>query len=200
MNIKKCIASIFLIAFYCTSHPSKALGVAAGPSVGIAGFYSSFDANIPGKDKITISNCAVPIGMFLMLDAFLYIRFDILFVPDWYKLPNDRDAKFFKHITVPITLGISLLDTIRPHCGIIFQKSFLDDDLSNKINFVKEYKEHATGYLLGVGLDLGNFLIDLDFKGSFSSIPKSNINHLEDYNPKQIILKVGYNLVGLMKG
>ncbi|WP_339044466.1 hypothetical protein [Cardinium endosymbiont of Tipula unca] len=204
MSIKKHILSLFFIVFYFVAHPSKAIGIATGPSLGVAGYYASFDSITPGKTNVTISNRAIQLGGFAKLDlALFYARLDALIGLNWHHLPHHVDSKCLKHLTVPVTIGVSLFDTIRPHLGIVFHASFSDDEQSNQITLIETYKKKIQGYLFGVGLDLGNFLIDLDFQAAFSTLPRKSIDPLlvdgdKDYTPKQFVLKVGYNLLGLL--
>lgn len=203
MSIKKYILSLFFAAFYFVAHPSKAIGITTGPSLGVAGYYAGFDSTNPGKTPITSSNRAFQLGWFAKLDlALFYARLDTLVVLDWHNLPHHVDAKFLKHFTAPVTIGVSLFDIIRPHLGVVFQTSFLDDKGSSQIALIEAYRRNeANGYLVGIGLDLGNFLIDLDFQGAFSPLSRKSIDPLlidgdKDYTPKQFVLKVGYNLLG----
>lgn len=202
MSIKKYTLSLFFAAFYFVTHPSKAVGIATGPSLGVAGYYAGFDATDSGKAPITISNRAFQLGWFAKLDlALFYARLDTLVVLDWHNLPHHVDAKFLKHFTVPVTIGVSLFDIIRPHLGVVFQTSFSDNEGSNQTALIEAYRNKANGYLVGIGLDFCNFLIDLDFQGTFSVLPRKSIDPLlvdgdKDYTPKQFVLKVGYNLLG----
>ncbi|WP_419241210.1 hypothetical protein [Cardinium endosymbiont of Nabis limbatus] len=200
-NIIKAILAFFGCALL--THPSNAVGLATGPSFGLAGFRTHFDAQDPFK-KVSIHNAALQIGWFAKLDIWLlYGKLDGLFILDWHKLPNKLTCNHFKSITLPLTIGIPILGILRPHIGLIFRIPWSDlDDPSLQGNHLIEcYSKKINGYIIGLGLDLGHFLIDIYCKLGSSTIARKSIEATllqgnKTYRPKEFTLRVGYNLLG----
>ncbi|ROT47125.1 hypothetical protein [Candidatus Cardinium hertigii] len=181
---------LFCLSFLLT-HPSKAIGFAAGPSLGAAGYY----VNDPEKYSVALHNFAVQIGLFAKLDLWLlYAKLDPLFVLDWNNISPSHTVYCSKYISAPMTVGVSLFDLLRPHAGLVF----LIDLTENKFKIIKNARKEEKNnwfYLLGIGVDLGNFLIDLDWEYGVSSNQQISKG---SYRPKQFALRVGYNLLGLL--
>lgn len=198
-----------MLAFFflaCTSgvYPSSAVGLATGPSLGIAGFYTTLNLKEENL-KTTTDNLALQIGWFAQLDLWLlYAKLDGLFVLDWHTLPNKPDRNCFKYIQAPLTIGMPVFNVFRPHIGLIFRIPL--GELYNNTEFkgnelIESYKKKINGYILGIGVALGHFLIDIDFELGQSSLIKNCISSgVADgdgsYRSKQLALKIHYNLLG----
>jgi len=197
MNIKKYIAAFFFLAYTSVAYPSKAVGLATGPSLGIAGFYSGLNLK-KSNLKTSIDNIALHIGWFAQLDLWLlYAKLDGWFVLDWHRLLNDRND--FKYIQAPFTIGMSVFNVFRPHIGLIFRIPLGQLWELNRNQLIESYKKKINGYILGIGIALSHFLIDIDFELGRSSLAKRSIsaNLVDgDYRPKQLTLKIHYNLLG----
>ncbi|CAH2559940.1 hypothetical protein [Cardinium endosymbiont of Oedothorax gibbosus] len=200
INIRKSIPVFF--AYFLVAHPSRAVGLTTGPSLGIAGFHTSFDLKLQ-RQKISTDNMALQVGCFAKLDVWLlYARLDALFVLDWRKLPNKSKRHHFKSITLPLTIGLPLFDLFRPHIGLVFRLPIGVDDARFKGNcLIKSYKEKINGYILGLGIDLGNILMDVYWEFARSPVARKSISDAlidghKQYRPGQLTLRVGYNLLG----
>lgn len=199
INVKKCIL-ICLATVLSVAHRSQAIGLAVGPSVGLTGLYSSLDS--PNQNTYSISNTALQLGLFTKLDIWLlYAKIDPMFVLDWRHVPNNINTHLFKHITMPVTIGVPLFGMLRPHIGIIFRIPFEDKTSFQGNSLIEKYREKVNSYLFGLGIDIGNFIVDLSLERAFSSITIESIDPLlsgnkESYTPKQFALRVGYNLLG----
>ncbi|MGI2298828.1 hypothetical protein ACRRVB_03500 [Candidatus Cardinium hertigii] len=202
MNLKKYMLGFFFLAYTSVAYPSKAVGLATGPSLGIAGFYTTLNLKKTSL-KTSIDNIALQIGWFAQLDLWvLYAKLDGWFVLDSYKLLNKSDRNYLKYIQAPLTIGIPIFNLFRPHIGLIFRMPVGENDGEFKGNqLIEIYKEKINGYILGIGIVLGHFLIDIDFELGRSSLAKKSIspeltNGDEKYRPKQLALKIHYNLLG----
>lgn len=178
------------------THDTKAIGLAVGPSLGIAGFYTSMDG------QHVISNRAIQLGGFAKLDLALFsLQATPLFVWDRRRVTTKIDRHSFTRFTCPITAGLSL-SLLRLYGGIIFSFSLSDDAQFQGMDLVQLYRKKVNGWLFGIGVDLGNFVIDLAFERSFSSVKREKIDTIltaGSHTPKQFSLRVGYNLLGLFK-
>ncbi|WP_342265396.1 hypothetical protein [Cardinium endosymbiont of Philonthus spinipes] len=201
INIKKCMLPF--LGYFLVLDASHAIGLATGPSLGIAGFHTSFNSK-QQLQKTSINNLALQIGGFAKLDVWLvYAKLDAFFVLDWRKLPHKLNRDHFQYITLPLTLGVPLFSLFRPHVGLIFRVplSGLDDSSFTGNKLIASYKEKINGYILGLGIDLGNIVMDICWEFARLSIDRSSISaDLMDgnkaYRPKQLTLRVGYDLLG----
>lgn len=201
INIRKCILSFF--AYSLVAHPLYAIGLATGPSLGIAGFHTSFDLK-QQLQKTSMDNLALQMGWFAKLDVWLlYAKLDALVVLDWRKLPNKLNRDHLKYITLPLTIGLPLFNLFRPHIGLVFRLPLTGvDNMRFKGNhLIESYREKINGYVLGLGIDLGNILIDIYWEFARSSVTRKSISDAlvdghKQYRPKQLTLRVGYNLLG----
>lgn len=201
VNLVKCIL-VFCI-HSLVAHSSHALGFATGPSLGAAGFHTSFDLKQQFK-KTSTNNLALQIGWFAKLDLWLlYAKLDALFVLDWRKLPNKLDRDHFKHITLPLTIGFPIFSLLRPHIGIVFHLPLddLDDTRFKGNRLIENYRKKINGCILGLGIDLSSVLIDIYLEFARLSVAKKFISSTpadgdKQYRPKQFTLRVGYNLLG----
>ncbi|AXI24343.1 hypothetical protein CE557_535 [Cardinium endosymbiont of Sogatella furcifera] len=202
-NIKKYILGLCALVYMLVAHPSNAIGWAIGPSLGITGFYSSFGSK-QTTQKTTIHNFALQMGGFASLDFWLlYAKLDGLFVLDWHKLPHKLDRNHFKHITLPLTIGVPLFGLLRPHIGFIFRIPLtgLDDGDLRGNHLIESYRKKINGYLLGLGIDLGPLLIDGSWEFAHLSVARKFISAAlsggdKPYRPQQITLRIGCNLLG----
>ncbi|WP_243017968.1 MULTISPECIES: hypothetical protein [Candidatus Cardinium] len=203
ISIKKSILGPLFLAYALIPNPSRAIGIATGPSLGIAGFYSSFDTSASSK-KIDTKNLALQVGWFAKLDLWLlYAKLAPCFVLDWHKLPNQLNRAHFRYITVPFTIGMPFLGWLRPHIGLIFRipLNSLDDTKLQGNNLIANYSKKINGYIVGIGIDLANVLIDICWQFAWSAIDRKSISNdllygLKKHRPKQLALKVSYNLLG----
>lgn len=181
ISIKKCILGFFFLTYAFVTHPLNAVGLATGPSLGIAGFYPSFNAK-PLPQKTCLNNLAFQVGWFAKLDIWLlYAQLNTLLILDLHKLSNNLDYNHFKY-AMPFTVGTSVFSLFCPHMGLIF-------------------KQNIHSYILGLGVDLGHFLMDIDWEFGQSTVARKSINAIlvngdRQYRPGQLILRAHYNLLG----
>lgn len=180
ISIKKSILGFFFLTYVLVTHPLSAVGLATGPSLGIVGFYTSFNSK-PLPQKTSMDNLAFQVGWFAKLDLWLlYAQLNTLLILDWHKLFNNLD---YSKYVIPFTVGTSVFSLFRPHMGLIFKQ---------KIN---------KSYVLGLGVDLGRFLMDIDWELGRSIIARKSTNAIlvdggRQCRPGQLILRIHYNLLG----
>ncbi|AWN82291.1 hypothetical protein [Candidatus Cardinium hertigii] len=200
MNIKyfnKRVVLHFLLAYCLGVQPLSAIGIATGPTLGLAGYYATFDA--ANAKSILVKNHALQLGWFAQLNlGLLYAKVIPLFVFDWHTI--SQRASQLNRITFPVAVGIPLFNFLRPHVGLIFCLPLSDSTNDPNESLIKKYKEKINSCFFGVGIECGKWLLDFDFEVLFSSIAKEKIGSglidgKASYRPKQFALKVGYNLL-----
>lgn len=202
INVRKYILGFSFLAYTLLVHPSKAIGLATGPCVGISGFYTNFNGQ-PAQ-PVSMENLALQMGWFAKLDLWLlYAKVDGLLVLDWHKFPNQLDRHYLPSITMPCTIGVPVFSLLRPHIGLVFRIPLYDlhDAKFKDHELIKRYANHINGYILGLGIDLSCFLIDIYCEFGRSTVTRKSIDTTlvdgnKSYRPKQVVLRLHYNLLG----
>jgi hypothetical protein len=101
----------------------------------------------------------------------------------------------FNRLDIPVMLGFRFFKFLRLQAGPIASID-IDSDLRDASNTIQEvdYEKATLGYQAGIGLDIGNFILDAKYESSLSTITK-NIGSLNtDQRINQFVLSVGFKL------
>jgi hypothetical protein len=101
----------------------------------------------------------------------------------------------FNRLDIPVMLGFRFFKFLRLQAGPIASID-IDSDLRDANNTVQDvdYEKATLGYQAGIGLDIGNFILDAKYESSLSTITK-NIGSLStDQRINQFVLSVGIKL------
>jgi hypothetical protein len=101
----------------------------------------------------------------------------------------------FNRLDIPVMLGFKLFKFLRLHAGPVASID-MDSDLRDANNTIQDvdYEKATLGYQAGIGLDIGNFILDAKYESSLSTITK-NIGRFDtDQRINQFILSVGFKL------
>ncbi|MFW5792820.1 MAG: hypothetical protein ACOCWC_00950 [Bacteroidota bacterium] len=151
------------------------------------------------------------IGATSMFDvSFLYLQPELLFssVGSFLRLEDIRDGAgiedrvYFKQsvykVDVPVIIGYEY-GPIRFGAGpvytmIIGSSNDYDESILN-VSYEQNYNLSSLAYQVGVGLGLGNLLLDLKYEGGITSFGKDvkigDISNPFNARPRQIILSIG---------
>lgn len=141
--------------------------------------------------------------------AGFFIQPEVLFVSSGnqfrYEHPDqERDVFFtqrFTKVDIPILFGLRggpLRLGVGPVASYIFENSSnltKSEHFTGENNFSEKFNDLIYGFQLGVGLDIGNIVLDLKYEGSLSNyseeitIGDSTFNF--DTRPRQIIFSIG---------
>ena len=101
----------------------------------------------------------------------------------------------FNRLDIPVMLGLRFFKFLRLQAGPIASIDINSDlrDASNTIQDV-DYEKATLGYQAGIGLDIGNFILDAKYESSLSSITKNIGGFQTDQRINQFILSVGFKL------
>lgn len=101
----------------------------------------------------------------------------------------------FNRLDVPVMVGIKVLKVLRIQAGPILSidlDSKLKDPLGTPIDV--DYKKSSVAYQAGLGVDIGNFVLDAKYEGSLGGVVES-IGGLEtDERLSQFVFSLGFKL------
>ena len=194
MNIKKRL--LVLLLLLSTTHFAHADFFHIGPRLG-----GSKGRNSLHKISYDTSNLGVQLGAVMRFQLpLMYIQPEVLAVFDFHEIKKKNKELFksnIKRLLIPITLGISFFEIFRIQAGIMGSIPYGKKvgDIPATISIKKYYEKLRWSYQGGIGLDVGNIIIDLNFEGEFTKLETSAGGMNTGYRPKQVILKVGYWLL-----
>lgn len=109
--------------------------------------------------------------------------------------PRSEYESTFNRLDVPIMVGFKLFNLLRLQAGPI--ASFdVNSELKNAGDDLQDadFKKSTIGYQAGLGLDIGNLIIDAKYESALGNI-SSNVGSYEtDHRLNQWILSLGFRL------
>ncbi len=103
---------------------------------------------------------------------------------------------------VPVMIGTKFGNFFRFQLGPVFSMLLSDDakqNVTGSYNEIKQgWRDASVGYQVGIGLDAGQFILDLKYEGSLSKMGDNiNIDGVQfdtDLRNNQFILSLGFSL------
>jgi hypothetical protein len=101
----------------------------------------------------------------------------------------------FNRLDIPLMLGLKLFNFFRIQAGPIASIN-IDSNLDDATNTIQNvnYNKATLGYQAGLGLDIGNFILDAKYESSLSSVTENIAGLQTDQRINQFILSVGFKL------
>ncbi len=108
---------------------------------------------------------------------------------------NNTFSQNFNRLDIPLMLGLKLFNFFRIQAGPIASIN-IDSDLKDATNTTRnvDYNAATLGYQAGVGLDIGNFILDAKYESAFSSMTKNIGGFQSDQRINQFVLSAGFKL------
>ncbi|WP_425636076.1 porin family protein [Algoriphagus yeomjeoni] len=195
--MKKLILSLALLAFALTGYSQ---GFAFGPKVGL----SQTQLDLKSDDfKNGDSKFGYHVGLFARIGLGpLYLQPEILYTQTQGQFTfNPADAPIkdyeadFNRVDIPLMVGLKMFKVLRIQAGPIASIN-VNSELKDAGQTVQNAKfEDATiGYQAGLGLDIGNLIIDAKYESSLDKITGSMGKFSTDQRVNQWILSVGFRL------
>ncbi|WP_114751380.1 porin family protein [Pleomorphovibrio marinus] len=139
--------------------------------------------------------------------AFARINLPVLFIQPELLYTNTggsfQDNSFnydvsFDRLDVPIMVGINFAGIFRLQAGPI-ASYMIDSKMTSsgggtQNTFFPPKEEFTFGYQAGVGLDIGNFLLDLKYEGGLTNSVNGFDDVPTDQRQNQLILSLGFRL------
>jgi hypothetical protein len=143
------------------------------------------------------------LGAFARLGGdFIYLQPELLFTQTGGEIvfltSNGTNAEVdvsFNRVDVPLMLGLKWGNFFRVQAGpvaSILINYNLDDSFQVAQNV--NYNRATLGYQAGVGIDVGNIILDLKYESSLGKIANSVAGFSTDQRQNQLILSAGFRL------
>jgi hypothetical protein len=195
---------LLIIAFLSLSFSGFAQEFTLGPKFGLSSTKVDFEREnfIPGDAQTGYHVglfTRISFGGFFIQPEALYTKtngsFQINSPQPGGGTGTSTFSEDFNRLDIPVMLGFRFFKFLRLQAGPIASIDINSDlrDASNTIQEV-DYEKATLGYQAGIGLDIGNFILDAKYESSLSSIT-GNIGGFEtDQRINQFILSVGFKL------
>lgn len=196
--MKKLILSLALLAIAFTGYSQ---GFSIGPKVGL----SQAKLDLKSDDfKSGDSKFGYHVGLFgrLELGGFfaqpelLYTQTKSEFSFNGDDTPDVENYESdFNRLDIPVMVGFKLFKLLRVQAGPIASIN-INSEIKDALEVVQDvdYKKATIGYQAGLGLDIGNLIIDAKYESSLNSISGNVGNFETDQRMNQWILSVGFRL------
>lgn len=178
----------------------KSQDFSIGPKLGV----SQANISVSGDDFISGDNSlGYHLGLFVRMGGssifiqpeFLYTNTGGSFVQ---KQANGTDISIdanFNRVDIPFMFGFKLADFFRIQAGPV-ASILIDYKIEDALQVPLEvdYNTSTIGYQAGIGLDIGNLILDLKYENSLGKISRSTTAFPTDQRQNQIILSAGFRL------
>ncbi|MDR7132197.1 hypothetical protein J2X69_004564 [Algoriphagus sp. 4150] len=192
--MKKIILSLALLVIALTGYSQ---GISIGPKVGL----SQTKLNLKSDQfKNGDSKFGYHIGAFARIDlGGLYLQPEALFTQTQGQFsfgPDDKqyDANF-NRVDIPVMVGIKVLKLLRVQAGPIASIN-VNSKLKEAGQTVQDtdFRNATLGYQAGVGIDIGNLIIDAKYESALDKFTGNVAGFNTDQRTNQWILSVGFRL------
>ncbi|MFC5626983.1 porin family protein [Algoriphagus winogradskyi] len=195
--MKKLILSLALLAFALTGYSQ---GFSLGPKVGLSQTNLDFKKD---QFKNGDSKFGYHVGLFARIGLGpLYLQPEVLYTQTQGQFSFDEGVGAidqyeadFNRVDIPVMVGFKMFNLLRIQAGPIASINVNSElkDAGNTIQDV-EYDDATIGYQAGLGLDIGNLIIDAKYESSLNSFSSNVGNFSTDQRTNQWILSVGFKL------
>lgn len=208
MTMKKLVVLIVLFITGATvSHAQFSIGLRGGLN------FSSTSPQITQIGELNLETLpdnftGWHVGGILQVSfANIFIQPELLFVSNGshlrLRVPNQDDFFFtqnFSKIDLPVLVGVKF-GPLRLGAGpvasyVLHSTSGLaESDAHRELDLRERFNDVTFGYQVGVGLDVGNIILDLKYEGSLSRLGEGvtlgETSFPFDTRPRQFILSIG---------
>ncbi|MEP0711894.1 porin family protein [Algoriphagus sp.] len=195
--MKKLILSLALLAFALTGYSQ---GFSLGPKVGLSQTELDLKSD---QFKSGNSKFGYHVGLFARIGLGpLYLQPEVLYTQTQGQFtfdPADAPIKDyeadFNRVDIPVMLGFKMFNFLRIQAGPIASIN-VNSELKDAGNTVQnvEFKDATIGYQAGLGIDIGNLIIDAKYESSLDEVSGNVGNFSTDQRVNQWILSVGFKL------
>ncbi|MCH7399338.1 PorT family protein [Belliella sp. DSM 107340] len=188
---------ILLLAFVLTN-TLQAQDFSIGPKFGVSQstIKVNGDGYQSGDDKL-----GYHVGAFVRMGgASIFVQPEFLYTSTGgFILDENNNATIetnFNRLDIPLMVGFKLAGFFRVQAGpiasILLDQSFGDDPIGSTQNI--DYRSSTIGYQAGIGLDIGNFILDAKYESSLGKIASSVAGFQTDQRQNQLVLSAGFRL------
>lgn len=196
MKIKSlCIA---LAAFFAVG-TAAAQEFSIGPKIGVSQGNIQVDGNGFSKGD---SKLGYHVGLFARLGGnAIYLQPEVLYTNTGGEFEENTGPTSvsyeasFNRLDIPVLVGLKLANIFRIQAGPV--ASFvLNSEVSSDVHSgqLPDYKKSTIAYQAGIGVDVGNMILDLKYEGPFGKNSKDIAGFDTDQRQNQLILSFGIRL------
>lgn len=195
--MKKLVLSLALLAITLAGYSQ---GFSFGPKVGLS--QTSLDLK-SDQFKNGESKFGYHVGVFARIGlGGLYLQPEVLYTQTQGQFtfdPDDQPIKEyeadFNRVDIPVMLGFKMFKLLRVQAGPIASIN-VNSKLKEAGQTVQsaDFKDATIGYQAGLGLDIGNLIIDAKYESSLDKFSGNVGNFQTDQRTNQWILSVGFRL------
>ncbi|MEB2781653.1 porin family protein [Algoriphagus sp. C2-6-M1] len=195
--MKKLILSFVLLAFALTGYSQ---GFSLGPKVGLSQTQLDLKSD---QFKNGESKFGYHVGVFARIGLGpLYLQPEVLYTQTQGQFTFDSDDQpikeyeaDFNRLDIPLMVGFKFFKVLRVQAGPIASIN-INSEIKDAMDTVQDadYKDATIGYQAGLGLDIGNLIIDAKYESSLNRISGNVGNFETDQRTNQWILSVGFRL------
>lgn len=195
--MKKLILSLALLAFALTGYSQ---GFSFGPKVGLSQTQLDLKSD---QFKNGESKFGYHVGIFARIGLGpLYLQPEVLYTQTQGQFtfdPADAPIKEyeadFNRVDIPVMVGLKMFKFLRIQAGPIASIN-VNSEIKDAANTVQDvdFKDATLGYQAGLGLDIGNLIIDAKYESSLDKFSGKVGGFSTDQRVNQWILSVGFRL------
>ncbi len=196
--MKKILVTLALFGFALTGYSQN---ISFGPKVGLS------QTNLDLKNQDFDSGdgqVGYHLGVFARIGAAgFFVQPEVLFTQTsgrfTYSSPSTgSESQFdanFNRLDIPIMAGFKIFNFLRLQAGPIASID-INSELRDAGNTVRDadFNQSSIGYQAGLGLDIGNLIIDGKYESSLGKITDNVGNYSTDNRISQWILSVGFKI------
>ncbi len=196
--MKTRILFIALFAFLMTG-TVIAQEFSIGPKIGLS--QGNVEVNGDGFSKGD-SKLGYHVGLFARLGGnAIYLQPEVLYANtggEFTQTQGNDEVNFkasFNRLDVPVLVGLKLADFFRIQAGPV-ASFILNSEVSQDVGNANlpDYNSSTLGYQAGIGLDVGNMILDLKYEGALGKVSESIAGFSTDQRQNQLILSLGIRL------
>ncbi|WP_339877065.1 porin family protein [uncultured Algoriphagus sp.] len=195
--MKKLILSLALFVIALTGYSQ---GFSFGPKVGLSQTKLDLKSD---EFKNGDSKFGYHVGVFARVGLGpLYLQPEVLFTQTQGQFtfnPDDQPIREyeadFNRLDIPVMVGFKMFNFLRLQAGPIASIN-INSEIKDATNTVQDvdYKDATLGYQAGLGVDIGNLIIDAKYESSLDNFSGNVGNFETDQRTNQFILSVGFKL------
>lgn len=195
--MKKTLFSLLVILFSLTAYGQE---FSVGPKIGV----SQSNISLSNEDFISGEDSyGYHVGLFVRMGGnSIFVQPEFLYTNTGgtiiQKQTNSADIFIdanFDRVDIPFMLGFKLARFFRIQAGpitsILIDHTIVDSN-QNPLNV--DYNSATIGYQAGLGLDVGNVILDFKYENSLGKISNSTSDFATDQRQNQLIISAGFRL------
>lgn len=170
-----------------------------GPKIGL----SQGNVEVNGDGFSTgDSKLGYHVGLFARLGGnAIYLQPEVLYTNtggEFKQTQGSDEVNFettFNRLDVPVLVGLKIADFFRVQAGPV-ASFMLNSEVSQDVGNAElpDYKSSTLGYQAGIGVDVGNMILDLKYEGPLGKVSESIAGFSTDQRQNQVILSLGIRL------